>query len=386
MTTISSKHLLPCLSLRGFRRNSMELYNKYDRKTLEERLQNEDFERVTLSFYRYVILDDAVALRDELYEAWAQLGVLGRIYLSREGVNAQISVPESNFEQFETQLDALEAFKDMPLKIAVEDGSSFIKLIIKVKKQIVADGLTENEYDVTNVGEHLNAEQFNAALEKENSVVVDMRNHYESEVGHFEGAILPEAETFREELPLVLQKLHDRKDDTVLLYCTGGIRCEKASAYLKHHGFADVNQLHGGIISYAHQVKKKDLDSKFKGVNFVFDDRLGERITDDVLAECHQCSEACDHVTNCANVACNLLFIQCEKCAEQFEDCCTPRCSEVNKLSEEQQFALRAGNENRKKFNKGVKDVEQLRNTIKEQQDLLQNGEDLVHADTQLKN
>lgn len=364
----------------------MDLYNKYDRQTLEERLRNEDFNRITLSFYRYVILDDVSQLRDDLYQAWTALGVLGRTYLSREGINAQISVPEPNFEQFKDQLDSMGPFRGMPFKIAVEDGSSFLKLIIKVKKQIVADGLADDEYDVTNVGEHLNAQQFNAALEQENSVVVDMRNHYESEVGHFEGAILPEAETFREELPLVLQKLNKHKEDKVLLYCTGGIRCEKASAYLKHHGFADVNQLHGGIISYAHQVKEQELESKFKGVNFVFDDRLGERITDDVLAECHQCGEPCDHVTNCANVACNLLFIQCEKCAEQFEDCCTPRCSEVNKLSEEEQYALRAGSDNRKKFNKGVKDITYLRNTIKEQKELLRNGEDLIQAVAQIKN
>lgn len=355
----------------------MPLYNKFDRKTLEERLANEPFERITLSFYRYVILPETNELRDLLYEQWNDLGVLGRVYIAREGVNAQISVPTSHFEQFKKELNNIEAFADMPFKIAVDQGASFIKLVIKVKEQIVADGLMDTEYDVTNVGTHLNASEFNNALE-EGAIVVDMRNHYESEVGHFEGAILPEAETFREELPLVKEKLVDQKNSKVLLYCTGGIRCEKASAYLKHHGFTDVNQLHGGIIAYKHQIEEQGLDPKFKGVNFVFDDRLGERITDDVLAECHQCSAACDHVTNCANVACNLLFIQCEKCAAEHKNCCTPRCTAVDRLSEEDQFELRSGNENRKKFNKGVKDVEALRQNIADQKALLRSGTDLL--------
>ena len=347
----------------------MQLYNKYDRAKLEERLANEPFERITLSFYRYVILDDVPTLRDRLYDQWNQLGVLGRIYLAREGVNAQLSIPVPNFEQFKKELNEMEPFAAMPFKIAVDQGHSFIKLIIKVKEQIVADGLTQDEYDVTDVGEHLNAAEFNLAMEQ-GAIVVDMRNHYESEVGHFDGAILPEAETFREELPLVKAKLADKKNLKVLLYCTGGIRCEKASAYLKHYGFTDVNQLHGGIISYKHQIEEQGLDAKFKGVNFVFDDRLGERITDDVLAECHQCGAASDHITNCANVACNLLFIQCKKCATELEQCCTPRCAAVNGLSEEKQFERRAGNENRKKFNKGVKDVKALRQNIAEQKTL----------------
>ncbi len=360
----------------------MQLYNKYDRKTLEERLANEPFERVTLSFYRYVILEDPIGLRDALYTQWSELGMLGRVYVAREGINAQISVPEPQFEQFKNILDEIPQFADMPLKIAVEQGTSFIKLIIKVKEQIVADGLTNDEYDVTDVGAHLTAEDFNSAME-EGAVVVDMRNHYESEVGHFEGAILPEAETFRAELPLVREKLAGKEDQKVLLYCTGGIRCEKASAYLKHNGFTDVNQLHGGIISYKHQLEENGLESKFKGVNFVFDDRLGERITDDVLAECHQCGEASDHVTNCLNVACNLLFVQCKKCVKEHEGCCTPRCTAVNRLSKEEQYELRSGKEKRKKFNKGVKDVQALRRTIDEQKYLKATGVDLVELNVE---
>jgi UPF0176 protein len=347
----------------------MVLYNKYDRDTLRKKLEQEEFKRTTISFYRYVILDDPNALRDILYDEWNALGVLGRIYLAKEGVNAQFNVPEHNVEAFRANLESREAFKNMPFKIAVEDdGKSFLKLMIKVKNKIVADGLDDGTFDVTNVGNHLDAESFNEAMNDPNTVVVDMRNHYESEVGYFKGAILPDVETFKEELPKVKDMLEEQKDKKVLLYCTGGIRCEKASAFLKHHGFEDVNQLHGGIIDYARQVNEKGLESKFIGKNFVFDERLSESITDDVVSNCHQCGEPCDVHVNCSNVACNLLFIQCTNCGEKYEACCTPKCRQINALTEEEQFELRQGKENRKRFSKGLSDPLQLIRLIEEQE------------------
>jgi UPF0176 protein len=127
------------------------------------------------------------------------------------------------------------------------------------------------------------------------------------------------------------------------LYCTGGIRCEKASAYLKHKGYKDVNQLHGGIIDYVRQIKAENLDNKFVGKNFVFDERLGERISEKIISECHQCGKPCDSHTNCANDDCHLLFIQCEECAEKFDGCCTPECQEIANLPIEEQRKLRKG-------------------------------------------
>ena len=178
-------------------------------------------------------------------------------------------------------------------------------------------------------------------METNGVVVVDMRNHYESEVGHFEGAICPEADTFRDELPMVLDELKGKEEEKVLLYCTGGVRCEKASAWLKHHGFKDVNQLHGGIIDYARQIEAEGLESKFIGKNFVFDERLGERITDDVIAECHQCGAPCDTHTNCKNDACHLLFIQCEECAAEFNGTCSDACKDFIALPIEEQREIR---------------------------------------------
>lgn len=326
------------------------LINRYSREELEARLMAEDFKRVTLSFYRYVIIEDAQAMRDQLFEEWGQLNCLGRIYLAREGVNAQMNVPEQHWEQFVTELQAKPEFKDIPLKIAVEDdGKSFLKLVIKVRERILADGLEDDSYDVTDVGRHLDANEWNEAMDK-GALVVDMRNHYESEIGHFENSILPQAETFREELPEVLDKLKGKEGEKILLYCTGGIRCEKTSAFLKHHGFKDVNQLHGGIIDYARQIKTKELPNKFHGKNFVFDERLGESISSEVISKCHQCGEPSDSHVNCANVACNLLFIQCEKCAAEHEKCCSDDCQEVVHLSADEQRELRKGKQNPQRY------------------------------------
>lgn len=322
----------------------MSLYNKYSKEELKKRLAAEDFERKTISFYRYTYLKEVEELRNDLYKRWAELGVLGRIYLAYEGINAQISVPEPQWENFISDLQSFKAFENMPIKTAVEENKpSFYKLKIKVRKQIVADGLPANKYDVTNVGKHLTAKEFNQAMEDKNTIIVDMRNHYESEVGHFKGAVLPDCDTFKEELPMVSKTLKGKEKNKVLLYCTGGIRCEKTSAYLKDKGFEDVNQLHGGIIEYSKQVNENGLKSNFIGKNFVFDERLGERISEDVISRCHQCGKPCDNHTNCNNDDCHLLFIQCDACAKKQDGCCTAECKEIYQLPIEEQRKLRKG-------------------------------------------
>ena len=327
------------------------MFNKLSKEQGLKLVEQEEFNRKTVSFYRYVIIDSPADLRDELYQSWRDLGVLGRIYLAHEGVNAQLSVPEPNWEEFVKAVHNNPLFTEMPFKIAVEDdGKSFFKLTIKVRKQIVADGLPIDEYDVTNVGDHLDAKAWNEALEK-GATVVDMRNHYESEIGKFKGAICPDVETFKEELPEVKELLKGKEDDQILLYCTGGIRCEKTSAYLKHHGFQDVNQLHGGIIDYARQLDKDEsLSNNFEGKYFVFDERRGERISDDVISSCHQCGEPFDTHVNCKNVNCNLLFLQCDTCKEKYENCCSVECIEIVNLPVEEQKQLRKGTDSKKMY------------------------------------
>nr|WP_320119877.1 rhodanese-related sulfurtransferase [uncultured Marinifilum sp.] len=321
----------------------MLLHNKLSKEELKKQLEEENFSRKTLSFYRYVIIEDPQKFRDSLYLKWFELNCKGRIYIAREGINAQMSVPEHNIKAFFSLMNSLKELQDMPIKWAVEDdGKSFYKLIVKLRPKIVADGLNDNAFDVTDVGNHLSPLEFHNQISLPNTIVVDMRNHYESEIGHFENAICPDADTFREEIDIVVHNLKDKKKEKVLLYCTGGIRCEKASAYLKHHGFEDVNQLHGGIIAYAQDIKQLGLDSKFRGKNFVFDERLGESINNEVIAKCHQCEKACDTHTNCANNDCHLLFIQCEECREKYQGCCTDECAQIIQLPLEKRTKLRS--------------------------------------------
>ena len=317
------------------------LYNKFGREDLEKQLKQEKFERTTLSFYKYVIIEDPVALRKYLFLKWDDLKVKGRIYIAKEGINAQLSCPKPNWDKFVESVRSTKGFEDVSFKIAVEQNQiSFLKLAIKIKTQIVADGLKENEYDVTNVGKHLSAKEWNDCMNN-GAIVVDVRNHYESRIGHFIGAVKPDVDTFREELPLIKEKLKDKKEEKILLYCTGGIRCEKTSAYLKHHGFKDINQLHGGIIDYAKQIKEHNLANKFIGKNFVFDDRLGEKISIDVIGTCDQCGGPCDDYTNCNYVDCNLLFIQCKNCQEKHEGCCNNNCQKMSKLPKDKQKKIR---------------------------------------------
>lgn len=350
------------------------LRNLHRPDVLRARLEHEGAPRTTLSFYRYVRLAEVDELRNTLYQEWEALGVLGRVYIAAEGINAQISLPTVNLERFRAALDAREAFANVPWKIAVEDdGKSFLKLAIKVKKKIVADGLADDSFDVTNVGEHLDARTFNQKME-EGALVIDMRNNYECLIGHFEGAYLPKADNFRgaiEEVVDTLRRAQRDNDEEILLYCTGGIRCEKASAYLKHKGFTKVNQLHGGIIDYARQLKAEGLKSKYLGQNFVFDERLAERITDDVVSTCMQCGTKSDRITNCHEATCNMLLVQCEACATKYADCCSPSCREIHQLPIEAQRAWRKGRSTRSTKTKAINDPEGLRRRIREEEDLL---------------
>ncbi|HSY77295.1 MAG TPA: rhodanese-related sulfurtransferase [Bacteroidia bacterium] len=305
----------------------MFLHNRVNKKELRKKVAAETFKRITLSFYRYVYIENPVKLRDELFAYWQSLNVLGRIYIANEGINAQLSVPESNFKTFIENIHQNPLFAEVPFKYAIEDDNkSFFALIMKVKKKIVADGLKDNAFDTENTGQRLDALTFHKMVDEPNTVVVDMRNNYESEVGRFYNAICPDVKTFREELPKVLDILEDKRDKNILLYCTGGIRCEKASAWLKHNGYENVYQLDGGIIQYVHQIKKEGLQSKFIGKNFVFDERLSERVTQDVLSKCHCCGVVSERQINCSYEPCHTLHIQCEKCSEERKGCCSDEC------------------------------------------------------------
>lgn len=318
------------------------LHNRVSQAELKERLYQETEPRTTISFYQYFPIAEPNLFRDELYKALNELKVFGRIYVAHEGINAQISVPTANFEAFKTYLYSIPALKDLRLNIAVDDdGKSFWVLKIKVREKIVADGITDPAFSMENKGRYVNAEQMNQLMDDSETVVIDMRNHYEYEVGHFKNALEIPSDTFREQLPMAVEMMQDKKDKNIIMYCTGGIRCEKASAFMLHHGFKNVFHLEGGIINYAKQIKEASLPSAFIGKNFVFDDRLGERITEDVIAHCHQCGQPADTHTNCQNSACHLLFIQCSACATKYDGCCSITCQDVIHLPEETQKELR---------------------------------------------
>ena len=317
------------------------LYNKKSREILLKELQEESFKRITGSFYRYRTIKNLEEFRDILYKEWSALKIYGRIYVAEEGINAQFSCPEQNWEPFKKNLQSHNNLKEILIKTAIEDGESFYKLTIKIKDEIVAFGISDDEYNMQVIGKHLSAKFFNEKLNNKNSLVVDMRNYYESEVGHFENAIIPDVDTSRDLLPEVKKLLKGHEEDEILLYCTGGIRCEKASAYLINSGFQNVNQLKGGIIQYTRDVKKEGLEPKFIGKNFVFDARLNERVTEDILSFCHQCGATADQHLDCGNDACHILFIQCKKCNLKYEGCCSEECQGFARLPIEEQRVLR---------------------------------------------
>ncbi|MAP99788.1 MAG: hypothetical protein CMC51_03150 [Flavobacteriaceae bacterium] len=326
----------------------MQLYNKLSADERSKILESTNLKRITLSFYQYAKITDPKKFRDSLFIFWDSIGVLGRIYVANEGINAQLSLPEENIKKFTKHLNSISFLKNIRLNIALKhEIKSFLKLKIKVKNKILADGLNDKTFDVTKKGIHLNAADFNKLMKKKDSIILDMRNHYESEIGHFKNAICPNVDTFRDSLDVIEDKLKDHKEDrNLLMYCTGGIRCEKASAYFKHKGFKNVYQLEGGIIEYVRQTRDQDLKNNFIGKNFVFDNRRVEKVSEEIIAKCHQCGIPFDIHTNCANDACHLLFIQCDKCKKKLNNCCSNKCYEINQMPYVLQKQLRKGQKN----------------------------------------
>ena len=338
----------------------MQLYNKLSADERAALIDEAGEDRLTISFYQYHHIENTSTFRDHLFISWNPMDVLGRIYVADEGINAQLSVPAKKFDVFKAHLDSIDFLKDVRLNIAVEqDNKSFLKLKIKVREKIVADGLKDESFDVTDIGVHLKAKEFNDIIEQDDTILIDMRNHYESEIGHFKNADTPDVDTFRDSLPLISESIKGHEEDrNIVMYCTGGIRCEKAGAYFKHQGFKNVFQLEGGIINYARQIEAEGLENKFQGKNFVFDHRKSERISEAIISNCHQCGEPSDTHVNCANQACHLLFIQCDNCRTKMDECCSNKCKDVNVLSVEEQKELRKGKHaSNKIFKKGRSEV-----------------------------
>ncbi|MGM7701385.1 oxygen-dependent tRNA uridine(34) hydroxylase TrhO [Pseudalkalibacillus sp. Hm43] len=284
-----------------------------------------------LLFYKYVDIEDPEYFARKHLKFCKELGVFGRVLVAREGINGTVS---GTLEQTEAYMKALHAdprFEDMEFKREASDAHAFNRISVKARDEIVSlrldDDLDPNEV----TGRHLSPKEWKEALEDEDVIVLDARNDYEYDIGHFRNAIRPDIKAFRD-LPEWIQKnLADKKDKKILTYCTGGIRCEKFSGYLVREGFENVNQLHGGIIKYGQDPETKG--AHFDGKCFVFDERMTTDInqTDDqkIVGKCHHCGTQAEQFVNCPIDECDKLHITCENCKEEYESCCSNECKEA---------------------------------------------------------
>ncbi|MCW5196594.1 rhodanese-related sulfurtransferase [Buchnera aphidicola (Pemphigus obesinymphae)] len=304
------------------------LYNRISNHILKNRMLLDTEKRITVSFYKYCTINFPKKFRDNLYVYFSKLEILGRIIVSEEGINAQVSVPIKFYSLMKLHLKKIHlGLNNLRMNLALDNKKSFWVLRMKVRKRIVSDGLDENiKFNPKDVGIYLKAKEVNNMLNDKNIIFIDMRNPYEYEVGHFKKSISIPANTFRDQLRIIIDLFKDYKDKKIVMYCTGGIRCEKATFWMKNNGFKKMYHIDGGIIGYFHDAKKNRLPIFFEGKNFVFDARLGERVSDQVISYCHQCGLKCDSHVNCRYNLCHSLFIQCHRCSRKFHSCCSEKC------------------------------------------------------------
>lgn len=289
--------------------------------------------RKIISLYQYFTVYNPESMSSIIKKVLKKYDVLGRIYISKEGINIQISVPKRNIKYVVNFFRNMNAFtKKININFSIENqGMAFWKLQVKVRRQLVSN----NFYSLPILGvlekKYLNAFEVNKIFYNTNTVFVDIRNHYEYEIGHFQNALEIPANTFREQLDKLKDFLKPYIHKKIVLYCTGGIRCEKAAALLTKHNFQNIYQIYGGILGYINQVKKNNLSMYFKGKIFVFDERLTERITKDVFSICRNCKKITDRAhINCLNSFCHRLFIQCLSCSKKFKSYCSEKCLNIS--------------------------------------------------------
>ncbi|KAF9545451.1 hypothetical protein EC957_010981 [Mortierella hygrophila] len=311
---------------------------------------------ITLSYYQFRPIpqkEDLLKIQYFFLTDLRAMDVVGRIYVSAEGINAQISCPKDRVEDFKdyyaTQWPIFDKIRFNP---AMSEGKAFKKLHVRIKGQLVADGIDNSSFDIYNEPTYLTPEEWHNELSSQTTppILIDMRNHYESSIGHFEHAIRPDVTTFKENVDAMLDICKGKEDQEIYMYCTGGIRCTRSGALLKSSGFKSVKMLRGGVTAYGRYIQdqreqqiaegrgEEEVKSIYKGKNFTFDKRLGEPITDEVLATCHICGTACDTYSNCSNMACNLLMISCPACQQKHQGTCgSGSCVEmVQELNEKQ--------------------------------------------------
>jgi len=286
-----------------------------------------------LAYYLFTSIENPEEEVRRHLEFFAGRDVACRIYLSTEGINGQMSAVDADAEAYQQWLRSDPRFKEIVFKVHRSEENVFPRITVKVRKQLVA---LDHPVDLSMTGEHVSPAKWREMLEKrdEETLLIDVRNDYEWRLGHFEGAELPPKEQFRH-FPEYAQKLKEKcnpKTAKVMMYCTGGIRCELYSALLKEKGFENVYQLDGGVIQYGLSEGAKH----WKGKLFVFDDRLSVPISEkdntQLISCCFHCNQQTDLYFNCANVDCNELFFSCPDCAEALKGCCCDECCSAPRL------------------------------------------------------
>lgn len=307
------------------------LHNVISNKKLKSRMLCDNVPRITISFYKYFSITNTQTFRNDWYITLYNFNVFGRIYIAREGINAQISIPNNVYDNVKRFIRTYSNdLKNVYINRSLDNKRSFWVLRIKVKKTILADNLCKELHHVHYDGVYLKSIDVNNMLNKNNVTFLDIRNHYEYKIGHFERAINIPVNTFRMQLKEIISFLQHKKNEQIVIYCTGGIRCEKTSSWMMYNGFKYVYQIKGGIIGYVNDAKKNCLPVLFKGKNFVFDARISEMVSHDILSKCSQCENYCDVYKNCYNNSCHNLFIQCIKCSKKFKNCCSYNCMIIN--------------------------------------------------------
>ncbi len=291
-----------------------------------------------LLYYKYVDIEDPHAIKRWQQELCADLGLTGRILIGKEGINGTVGGTNKATDAYIKAMQEHPLFSDVDFKTSKGGAEHFPKLRVAIRKEIVTLGIAPEALTPEQGGKHLEPKEVHELLEKhpEDLVILDTRNTYESRIGTFKNAITPEIDNFRDFPEYIENNIDQFKDKQVLMFCTGGVRCERATAVLQEKGIAkEIYQIKGGIHRYAEQFP----DGYFRGKNYVFDGRIAVKINDDILGSCYLCDKECDKYTNCVNVQCNLQYIACKECLKKLESTCSFECQ---KLVQERKVAVRA--------------------------------------------
>jgi len=251
-----------------------------------------------------------------------ELEIVGKVLIGKEGVNGSVAGSKEQMEKYKEFVHSIKGFEDVMFKEEIGNSLPFNKMIVRERDEIVS---MKKDVDMTRKGKYVEPEEFLKGISDADVIILDARNNYEYNIGKFKNAISSEIKTFRD-FPEFVEKFKNKvdKDKKIYMYCTGGIRCEKASLYMEDQGFTDVYQLHGGIINFRQEIP----DAGWEGKCFVFDKRLVTKDSEEegIISECVTCGDNSDLQRNCKNVTCDELVVQCAKCQEKFHGCCRKEC------------------------------------------------------------